>query len=371
MNHKIIHITLGKANPNRMNGVNKVVSSLISAQIEEGNDAELWGISFSSEHNYPKRNFKTYLFKDSKFKFNLNRKLKLKIFELRKHNNCVVHLHGVFLPQLYQISRLLVKFNIPYIFTPHGGYNLKALEKSKFIKLIYINLFEKKIVNRAKAIHIIGKSENQGLKKHFNPKKVDLVPNGQNSLGYESKKEFQNKILHLGYMGRIDIEGKGLNLLIEAVALLKNKIDLKLSIIGDGGEIVNLQKMISKYNLEDQITLEGALYSDAKYRLLRKLDALCLISRNEGLPGVVLEAAAVGTPSIISKETNLVNYIETYEAGWHINKNTSESLAQTINQVFLEKERSSLVSKSENSLNMIQLEFPWSTIARKLNLVYA
>ena len=42
---KIIHIILGKANPKRMNGVNKVVYSLASIQLEQGFDVEVWGIT--------------------------------------------------------------------------------------------------------------------------------------------------------------------------------------------------------------------------------------------------------------------------------------------------------------------------------------
>jgi hypothetical protein len=82
MKKRIIHIALGKANPNRQNGVNKVVNSLLSHQTTKGLKAELWGISFSENHNYPKRNYSTRLFLDSKTKFRIDSKLKKAIQQL-------------------------------------------------------------------------------------------------------------------------------------------------------------------------------------------------------------------------------------------------------------------------------------------------
>ena len=59
---KIIHLVLGKGNPNRMNGVNKVAYQLATTQTEMGHDVTLWGIANDLHKNYPERNFKTVLF---------------------------------------------------------------------------------------------------------------------------------------------------------------------------------------------------------------------------------------------------------------------------------------------------------------------
>jgi hypothetical protein len=42
---EIIHIVLGKANPDRMNGVNKVVYQLATKQVEFGENVAVWGLS--------------------------------------------------------------------------------------------------------------------------------------------------------------------------------------------------------------------------------------------------------------------------------------------------------------------------------------
>jgi len=41
----IIHLVLGKANPNRMNGVNKVANQLATTMTNLNKEVELWGIA--------------------------------------------------------------------------------------------------------------------------------------------------------------------------------------------------------------------------------------------------------------------------------------------------------------------------------------
>ena len=60
---EIIHIVLGKANPDRLNGVNKVVYNMASEQVKAGKKVSVWGITKDIQHNYPERIFNTTLFK--------------------------------------------------------------------------------------------------------------------------------------------------------------------------------------------------------------------------------------------------------------------------------------------------------------------
>ena len=62
---EIIHIILGKANPNRTNGVNKVVNSLATYQTKKGIKISVWGITKNPIHDYPERNYETILFKET------------------------------------------------------------------------------------------------------------------------------------------------------------------------------------------------------------------------------------------------------------------------------------------------------------------
>ena len=91
---KIIHLVLGKANPERMNGVNKVAHKLATVQTELAYEVCLWGVSNDLLHNYPERNFKTRLFQQHRQKINLDKELLKAISTLSK--DTVIHFHGRF-----------------------------------------------------------------------------------------------------------------------------------------------------------------------------------------------------------------------------------------------------------------------------------
>jgi len=367
MNKKIIHITLGKANPERSNGINKVVNSLISCQINNGINAEFWGISFSNKHNYPKRNYTTRLFMDSKNKFSLDSNLKLAISELN-NKVTVCHIHGSFSPQLYSVVKLLRKYNIPYIFTPHGGYNIEALKRSKLIKRLYIKLFEKYIVNNSKYVQLLGDSEIFGTEKYFNSKNT-IIPNGQN-LNEKANLEKTKSLICIGFIGRIDIKTKGLDILLKGMKTAISNMNIRLEIIGSGGEIETLKKMVTKLGIQDHVEFKGAHFGDDKLKLISKWDALCLTSRNEGLPGVVLEAGSVGVPSIVSKETNMSNYIKNYKSGWVLHKNTPDDIFKALIKLKKTKQDNTYPIYSESAYTMIREEFDWNYITKQLSTLY-
>jgi hypothetical protein len=128
---EIIHIILGKANPNRMNGVNKVVNSIATFQTKLGHNVNVWGITKNAIHDYPERNYKTVLFKQ-KSKFFLPKGLRNKINN--QSAETIFHFHGGFIPQYILIVRHILKIGAKYVFTPHGSYNSIAMERSNLKK---------------------------------------------------------------------------------------------------------------------------------------------------------------------------------------------------------------------------------------------
>ena len=64
------------------------------------------------------------------------------------------------------------------------------------------------------------------------------------------------KIIKIIYVGRISKE-KGLDIIINALANLKNEINFKLFIYGQGPEENNIKKMINKLKIKDKINFCG------------------------------------------------------------------------------------------------------------------
>lgn len=367
MRKKIIHIALGKANPERSNGVNKVVNSILTYQVSNGFDAEFWGITFNPVHNYPKRNYKTRVFNDYKLKFKIDPELKKAIQQLDP-GKVIFHLHGAFIPQFYMVMRQLRKCQIPYFFTPHGGYNFVALQRSALRKKSYIRLFERGLVNNAKGVQLLGQSEKDGTQFYFNAP-LHFIPNGQQPVSVRQQGSL-GKAVKVGFLGRIDIHTKGLDMLLKGISKASKFIDIQLEIIGDGGEISKLKKMVAEHKLNNQVKFKGALYGQEKFDTIANWDALCLMSRNEGLPGVVLEAASIGVPSIVTKETNMGEYIQNYKSGWVLKKNVSNDLCETLRKLNLFKKVGATDSFGKAALKMIREEFDWNIVVKRLATAY-
>ena len=364
----IIHIILGKANPNRMNGVNKVVYQLANAQCIIGEKVEVWGITKDpkSSSDY-KRHFQLSLFQKMKNPFSLDPLLVSQINEIQ--SSVIFHLHGGFLPEMYALSQILSKNNQEFIFTPHGSYNLVALRKSYFFKKIYLHFFEKSMLKRAKYVHIIGKSEACVMVDWGLESQCILIPNGQIQEENIAENKSDSSKINFGFMGRFTIHTKGLDLLFEGFKLYRDKYKGagKLKLIGSGGEEDKLRKMITNLELTDSIIFVGAKYGEEKKECLRDLTGFFHPSRNEGLPGSVLEASALGVPCVVSEATNLLQYIDDYHAGFGLRKNTPENIANAMKKLEIRNHSGSIRLMSENAQRMIEKEFDWKIIARRFS----
>jgi len=368
MPDQIIHVVLGKANPNRMNGVNKVVNSLASAQQELTGRVELWGITRNLEVNYPERNYPTVLFHD-KSKWQLDPQLCRKI-QLTSRQT-VFHLHGGFLPQLFMVACKLRQAGRRFVYTPHGAYNTVALGRSALKKKVYLSLFEKVMVKAAKCIHFIGRSEINGAERVFGQLDYCLVPNGQKLSNRALS--FNPGQMVFAFVGRLDLRTKGLDLLLKGFAGYSKQASVKpeLRLIGDGPDRSRITALAKELGVINSLKFMGACFGPQKEQALEGVDTLCLTSRNEGMPGVVLEAAAKGLPVLVSPETNLSDYIRLYDCGVSIAENTPHEIARGLFTCEQAKRFDQLHRWGHNARTMIRHEFNWDHIAQQLIAVYA
>lgn len=371
MENHIIHLVLGKANPNRMNGVNKVVNSLAENQSTLGHKVSVWGITKKMTHNYPDRSYHTRIFKDVG-KFLVSKDLKQAIRKLE--GKVVFHLHGGFIPQFYRVSKLLKKQGIPYIFTPHGAYNSVALQRSKGKKKVYIKLFESHVVRNAKAIHLIGKSEIQGTTAVFDEVPYKLIPNGQQIADIAQKNsKIGNEAPVFGFVGRLDKHTKGLDLLFKGFSKFVESTGGagELWLIGDGPDRSELEDLAQDLKIWKHMKFLGAKYGAEKSNLMRQMNYFCLTSRNEGLPGVVLEAAALGIPSIVSQETNMGDYVNQSQSGFVLEDNHADHIANSMIEAKQCVQTKKFHDQARAARKMVEEVFNWEKIARQHIELYA
>jgi glycosyltransferase involved in cell wall biosynthesis len=274
---EIVHIVLGKANPNRLNGVNKVVYNLATEQVKAGKNVQVWGLTPNPTYDFPERNFETVLFKMYRNPFQLDQALQ---HALIQKPNAVYHLHGGWIPAFYSLAKLFSKHQIKFVLTPHGAYNTLAIQQSKIKKWFYFNLFEKHLLRAVHQVHAIGASETEGLKKLSPQTQSFLLPYGFaasiNQVAHPKEKDFT-----LGFVGRLDMHTKGLDLLLKAFNLFQKKIsNSKLWIIGDGDSRKTLEQICKNDQLQN-VVFWGSKFGAEKDELISRMHVFTHPSRNE------------------------------------------------------------------------------------------
>lgn len=370
---KIIHIVLGKANPNRMNGVNKVAYQLAKTQHEMGFDVTLWGIANSLEHNYPPRDFTTVLFQQMPYKLQLHPEL-ISAVENDVSEHDVFHFHGAFIPEYYLLSKLLGRRGVRYVYTPHGSLTPGAMEQRKWRKKIYFSLFERKLIEGAKAVQLLGEQGYKFIDQLMAvPHKV-LIPNGMDwdEIPDLPKKE-NSPFPVFNFCGRLDINHKGLDLMLLGFQqFLAAGHQGRLELIGDGRDRASVEALARSLGVMERVVFHGSKFGEEKYRLIQRGDVFLHTSRNEGFPMAVLEAAALGLPCLTSEPTSINAYIRKYEAGFPLKANhTPRTIYEALEEGAKAFKKGTLPAKGENAKRMVKEAFDWRQICFQLMEVYS
>jgi len=95
--------------------------------------------------------------------------------------------------------------------------------------------------------------------------------------------------------GRLTWE-KDFATLIRAFEKVRRERPARLLIVGEGADRPELERLVSELGLEDDVQLPG--FAENPYALMTQSAVFVLSSVTEGLPTVLIEALAVGTPIV-------------------------------------------------------------------------
>jgi len=346
----ILHV--GNIRNSRLNGVCIVVPRHIEHQAKYENVALFnldTHIPVVSKGKYPVFNRKEF-------------NCKIKNLPTPFNKPDLVVFHEVYWPAFIGLSANLRRRNIPYIIIPHCSLTQVA-QNTKTIKkflgnLVLFNTF----IHNAKAIHYLSSFEKNSSK--FWNINTFISGNGMD-VPVVKKTVFTNKGLKLIYVGRIDIKQKGLDILIESAAYIRQEMldnDISITIAGPDHENnkSRLQKKIEYYGLAKVVRIEKAVFGEAKIEKIISHDCFIQLSRNEGQPMGMLEAMSLGMPTIATSGTSLMEVIRDQKLGFAV-PDDPRSIAETI--IKINKNKGQLNKKSTRSIKYININHNWNIIA--------
>lgn len=132
------------------------------------------------------------------------------------------------------------------------------------------------------------------------------------------------------FMGRLG-QRKGVYDLIESVKNLTQK-NVHLKLYGDG-EVEEIQSLIEKYNIGDQVEVCGWISGPQKDEAFRTANVLILPSYNEGLPISVLEAMAYGMPVLATPVGGIPDAVEDGHNGFLVKPGDQTQMVKCIEKL--------------------------------------
>ena len=258
-------------------------------------------------------------------------------------NNLVFHLNHIYNFNNYMVARLLVKYQLPYLITPHDSYvYCKAFKANKpLIKRIYRDLFvyfiDKYVLDHASLVHALTSQCNPCLRL-LTSRPIMIVSNQVSDMKLAlNVNVIENRIC---FMGRSDVFQKGLDRVFQGFKLFMNDGNLpkglNLTIVGPSNPASDQlrHQLCQELGLESgkDVVFAGKVDEIEKNRILASSKVYIHLSRFEGFGLSVIQALSAYKPVIVSREVPTSNKIRDYSAGFVID--SPEDTAKAIAAIF-------------------------------------
>jgi glycosyltransferase involved in cell wall biosynthesis len=231
--------------------------------------------------------------------------------------------------ELYQ---LVLDGNIPYVLLvhqnrEHGAINPASYEKAKTIysnakQVLFVSERNKEMANTMLSMSLTNASVVR------NPVNLETL----GIIDYPKSKQIK-----LATVGRLLCRQKGQDLLLRALAQLKEDYNFTLSIYGTGEDEIYLKELSSYLNLDNHVYFAG--YNANVRAVWDENQMLVLASHFEGMPIVIVEAMLCGRPCLLTDVAGNTEWIQHLESGYIANSPTVEALVEVLKLAFNQKEK--------------------------------
>lgn len=287
--------------------------------------------------------------------------------EIMQADFVLIHAHYQFAN--WAGAYLARKHKKPYIIFAHGSLHLQGISsKHYWAKRIYLKLMEDENFQKARFIafnapeeHLNSLYQAQGRVIYSGISPSDFEPLPSSEYFLNTYPELQNK-RYLLFLGRLDIEQKGLDLLLPAFAqLVAQYPDTHLVLAGpdEDDNRQKLQKMLAQLNIEQFVTFTGLVSGNDKLALLQHAYLFTMPSRFEGLSIALLEALYLGIPVLTTNRVGLSTEIENMNAGVVVDFTLSDIYQGLVKTDKIESIRG-------NGTKLVREKYAWDGIARQL-----
>lgn len=248
------------------------------------------------------------------------------------HDRHITHLHAHFASTSASVARLASRITgVPFTFTAHA--------KDIYHESVSSADLQRKLRDAATTI-TVSDFNLAHLKNEFgeDAARVVRVYNGLDleQFAYQPPRPDTHTILAVGRM----VEKKGFHVLLAACAELRRRgVDFHCEFIGQGEEERRLREMASRLELEELVDFRGPQPQAEVIRAMQQSAVLatpCVVGKDgnrDGMPTVLLEAMALGTPCVATEVTGIPEAMTDGEHGLVVAPDDPLALADALERV--------------------------------------
>ena len=176
-------------------------------------------------------------------------------------------------------------------------------------------------------------------------------------------------------VGRL-VEKKGFGDLLTAVArLVAAGRDVRVDLVGTGPLEATLRQQVGELGLDDVVTMHGALPQSRVREIVAAADvfaAPCVIGEDgnrDGLPTVLLEALALGTPAVSTPVTGIPEIVRHEETGLLVPESDPAALSDAVAATLDDPDVAAERARAARAL--LESDFDFRDHARELQALFA
>jgi len=284
----------------------------------------------------------------------------------RKLRFDVLHCHGIY-PPGYLAVLCRERLGVPTVITSHGG---DIREGNPRLVRPPLSCRFLQALQGADALVAISRFTREGLLRLCPvPRMLVDIPNGVDLQPFAAPAPRPAALdpaiqagQYLLFLGRLK-HRKGLDVLLDAMALVPPTGNVQLVIAGDGQERAALKAQAARLGLQSRIRFVSAVFGSDKIYLLQNALATVVPSRlADASPLVVLESFAAGVPVIGTSVPGLEDLIEEGKTGWQVPPDSPSALAPALARVLSAPKLSR--GLSEHVRQKAQ-DLSWPVVARR------
>ncbi len=207
------------------------------------------------------------------------------------------------------------------------------------------------------AVESPGASHFLGLERYR--QKIESGPRYVPVTVFSFKDSLESRKNSVGYVGRL-VEGKGVIEFIDAMPLIMEETHGTRFLVCGGGTLLDgVQQKLASYGLSDRVTVTGWVSHEQVPDYLDQLKLLVLPSATEGLPSIIQEAMACGTPVLATPVGAVPDLISDGETGFILDDNSPQCIAQNVIRAL---DCANLAEVARNARNLVEERYNYAAI---------